>query len=349
MRKQKIVIAAGGTGGHLLPAQQLSLALEQEAEILFVGHGLEASPFFHRGRFSFHPIQAAPFHLSPKALFRFAAISCRSIGESLSLLRSYLPDLVIGFGSFHAFPVLAAAALLRKKIALFEANCQLGKVNRLFSPFAYLVAAQFPLARREELVPLLPWKERSTSWQRTAALEKYNLDPSLKTCLVFGGSQGALFLNQMAPIALPADLQAIHLAGKEERLEEVRLSYAKRGIRAAVKAYEEEMESAYAAADIAFCRSGASTIAELIAHQIPALLVPYPFSTDGHQVANGRFLAKNVGGGIMVQQSEGTPEILSAALRTLLDLAEECKRALGVYAEECKGRESLAAKIARGI
>ncbi len=349
MKKQKIVIAAGGTGGHLLPAQQLALLLEQEAEILFAGHGLERSPFFQRNRFPFHPIDAAPLRFSLKALLRFASVSCRSIGQSISLLHSFRPDLVIGFGSFHAFPVLAAAALLRKKIALFEANCQLGKVNRLFSPFAHLLAAQFPFSKKAELVPLLPWKERRAPWERKAALEKYKLDPDKKTCLVFGGSQGALFLNRIAPLILHDSMQAIHLAGKEERVEEVKDAYAKRGLIAAVKAYEEEMESAYAAADVAFCRSGASTVAELIAHQVPALMVPYPFSTDGHQIANGRFLAKIVGGGIMALECEATPEVLSAQLKALLDRAKECKGALGAYAKECRGRESLAAKITRGL
>lgn len=349
MKRKKIVIAAGGTGGHLLPAQQLSSSLAKEADILFAGHALEKSPFFRRDLYPFSSIEAAPLSFSPKGLLRFIAVSCSSIWTAVKLLKSHNPDLVVGFGSFHAFPVLAAAALLRKKILLFEANCQLGKVNRLFAPFAKILAAQFPFSDKAEPVPLLPWVKKSSSWERIQAQEKFKLDPGRKTCLVFGGSQGALFLNRMAPLILPSTLQAIHLAGKNERVEEVQLQYANRGIRAAVLAYEEDMESAYAAADVAFCRAGASTIAELIAHQIPALLIPYPFSTDGHQIANARFLAKNVGGAIMMLEHEGGVESLSLAFLSLLDREEECRRVLGVYRSQSAGRESLADKIMRGV
>lgn len=345
MKRQKIIIAAGGTGGHLLPAQQLSLALKKEADLLFVGHGLADSPFFCREEFPFHPLRAVPL----QGLLRFTAVSFRSIWQALSLLRSFRPDLVVGFGSFHVFPILAASVILRKKIFLFEANCQLGKVNRLFAPFAHTLAAQFSIPGKVSLVPLLPWKEKAASWEREAACAKFGLDPSRLTCLVFGGSQGAQFLNRMAPLALPANVQAIHLVGKEEREEEVSQLYAKRGIRASIKAYEGEMESAYAAADFALCRSGASTIAELIAHELPALLIPYPFSTDGHQIANARFLAKNVGGGIMMPEEEADLSCLSQAILSLLESREERRRSLGVYRKECAGRESFAERIMRGI
>ncbi len=342
------MIAAGGTGGHLFPAQQLSVELERRAEIFFLGEGLERSPFFQKERFPFQTIAAAPLLFSLSGLLRFTGVSCKSICKALFLLRSLSPDLVIGFGSFHAFPVLAAAAFLRKKILLFEANCQMGKVNRLFSPFAS-IAAQFPLPGKVELVPLLPWKKKPSTWSPNAARERFGLDPDRITGLVFGGSQGALFLNKMAPIVLPSFVQAIHLAGKEERVEEVRLLYAKRGIKAAVIAYESEMDCAYAAADFAFCRAGASTIAELIAHELPAILIPYPFSTDGHQIANARFLAKNVGGAIMMLEQAATAESLSLAIASLLEQAKEFRNALGAYRQECAGRESLADRVMRGI
>lgn len=348
MKRQRILIAAGGTGGHLLPAQQLSSALEKRADLLFAGHRLGESAFFRRDHFSFHSIEAAPLVLSPKGLIRFAAISCRSVWQALKLLRSYQPDLVIGFGSFHAFPILAAAALLRKEILLFEANCQIGKVNRLFAPFATYVAAQFPFPGKIELVPLLPWKEKTSTWNKAAAREKYGLDPTRTTCLVFGGSQGAAFLNKAAPFALPASVQAIHLSGKEERLAEVERLYAEAGVPVAVKAYEAEMESAYAAADFAICRSGASTIAELIEHELPALLIPFPYSTDGHQIANGRFLAKIVGGGIMMLEQEANRESMQRAALSLLERAAEHRQSLAAYRQECKGRESFAEKIMRG-
>jgi len=344
--RKKILISAGGTGGHLLPAQQLSLALRDRADLLFVGHGLERSPFFRRDLFAFHSMEAAPLRLA--RLFPFIQISCKSIWRSLALLRSYRPDLVIGFGSFHAFPVLAAAVLLRRKILLFEANCQFGKVNRLFARFADYTAAQFPLPGKVELVPLLPWREKVRIWDKTAALRKFGLEEGRKTCLIFGGSQGAAFLNRAIAQVLPANLQAIHLVGKEERIREVQDLYARVCIPACVLAYEEEMESAYAAADFAICRAGASTIAELIAHQLPALLIPYPYSTDDHQVANARFLAKNRGGAIMMLEQQATQTALVQAVHSLIEHADEYREKLGLYKEECEGRVGWSQRILEG-
>jgi UDP-N-acetylglucosamine--N-acetylmuramyl-(pentapeptide) pyrophosphoryl-undecaprenol N-acetylglucosamine transferase len=235
---------------------------------------------------------------------------------------------------------------MRKQIVLFEANCQLGKVNRLFSPFAKSTTAQFPLPKgRVELVPLLPWKERSPLMDKAEAKEKYGLNPEKMTCLVFGGSQGASFLNRAVPRALSSSMQAIHLTGKEERVDEVTNLYAEMGISASVRAYESEMERAYAAADFAICRSGASTIAELIGHELPALLIPFPFSSDGHQVANAEFLAKKVGGATMLLEETACQEALLSEVMRLIENRDVLRDVLRVYRKECEGRESFAARI----
>ncbi len=343
MKKKRILIAAGGSGGHLLPAQQLSLSLKEHADVVFAGHRLSQSAFFEHDQFPFHSIEAAP--LSFKRLFSFAWISCRSIVKAIRLLRSFQPDLVIGFGSYHSFPVMTAAVLLRKKISLFEANCQLGKVNRLFSPFAQSTVAQFPLQSTIDLVPLLPWKERAPARDKREAKQLYGLDPDKTTYLVFGGSQGAAFLNRAIPAALDSSMQAIHLAGKEERVEMVVRFYRERGIAASVKAYEPEMDSAYAAADFAICRSGASTMAELIAYELPALLIPFPFSADSHQITNAEFLAKKINGATMLLEAESHQEALMSKLNDLIDQREAFQEALRVYRKECEGRMSFAARI----
>ncbi len=133
MNRTKILIAVGGSGGHLLPAQQLAHELQSHAEIFFAGHRLETSAFFKQDAFPFQSISAAPLRYSLRGLWMFFKMNLRGICQSISAIRKFRPDLVVGFGSFHSFPVLAAAWLMRQNIALFEANCLMGKVNRLFS------------------------------------------------------------------------------------------------------------------------------------------------------------------------------------------------------------------------
>lgn len=350
MKRKKILLAAGGSGGHLLPAQQLCDDL-QGADLLFAGHGLESSPFFDRSRFSFRSIESAPLG-KPIA---FCCASICSTARAMRLLRLFNPDVVIGFGSYHAFPILAAAVLLRKRIVLFEPNCSMGKVIRLFAPFAHAIASQFPLQKRgsgkfqfcndlknELLVPLLPWKKREIF---SDARKRFGLDPSKMTCLIVGGSQGASFLNRQIPSVLPSILQAIHLTGKQESVEEVRRAYKQAKICCYVSAFEQEMEAVYQACDLAICRSGASTIAELIAHELPALLIPFPYSAGGHQIANAEFLAKKSGGATMLLERDADAKALSSALAELLERSESMRLALGKMRSECAGRQSLGSII----
>ena len=317
---RKILIAAGGSGGHLLPAQQLALMMKEESEILFAGLYLSKSPFFQREGFPFQEISAAPL----SNLFRFCFRTFLGICQSIRLILSYRPDLVVGFGSYHSFPVLAAAVLLRKKILLYEANCQMGKVNRFFFPFSKVLAHQFPMVQKSDKfrsVPYFPWIGTQSKHTSGEARRFYGLDFSRPVCLVFGGSQGASFLNESAPLVL-SECQVIHLTGKEESVDLVRERYRQKGIKAYVLGFEREMGRAYAAADFALCRSGAGTTAELLSHQIPAVMVPYPHAADDHQSANARLFCETAKGGIWISQMR-SDQLQSAVV--------ECMNRLGDF------------------
>ncbi len=303
-KRRKVLIAVGGSGGHLLPAQQLALTLKDSAEIAFAGFGLAKSPFFQKEAFFFQDIESA----SPFQPLCFLYKSAVGIGRSFKLFSSFRPDVVVGFGSYHSFPVLAAASLRRLPIVLYEANCVLGKVNRLFSPFAKCLGLQFPLMGsknlpKHHLVSYFPWIKTPQVYTKEEAKAFYGLDSSLPVCLVFGGSQGAAFLNGIAPKYL-SGFQVIHCAGKGASLEEIRSLYEVSGVRAFVQHFELDMNRAYRAADLALCRSGAATLAELITHALPAVLVPYPHAADQHQKANAKFFCEGVKGGLWVEQSE---------------------------------------------
>ena len=344
----KVVIAVGGSGGHLLPAQQLAEDLKKEAEILFAGHRLDSSPFFRRDLFSFQTIPSAPLKLSPNGLFEFFKAMAQGVRSSIRLINAFRPDVVVGFGSFHSFPLLVAASLMRRKIVLFEANCLLGKVNRLFAFDAKIVAAQFFLnnhSKNLSLVPLLPWKKEPLTMEKSQALKELGLDSDRLTFLVFGGSQGAAFLNRSIPRCLPADSQVIHLAGNDQAAAEVRESYRKKAILAVVKDFEPNMPLLYAAADVAICRSGAGTMAELIRYSLPAILIPFPFAADDHQKVNAEFLVKKIQGASMILETDATSRAISQAIEKMIRGSMNCRAALIRFREECEGRISLCQQI----
>lgn len=302
----KVLIGVGGTGGHLFPAKQLSEKLVDD-DVLFAGHKLEKSPFFDKN----HPFVEI---ISTGSLKKIHLL-LKGIYQSIRLIIRFKPDVVVGFGSFHSFPVLFAAALLRKKIVLFEANCSLGRANRFFAPLANKIAFQFPIKHKKAAyVPLLPWIANKKS------SKKYEKDPDRLTILVFGGSQGARFLNETFPKVaslLTFPFQVIHLTGKDD-------SNVKYSVPSVVMEFESDMEAAYRVADIVVCRSGASTTAELIRYQKPALIVPYPYAYD-HQRKNGEFLGR---GAKVVAQDEATPEKLACELERLKKEIPSHKKAL---------------------
>jgi UDP-N-acetylglucosamine--N-acetylmuramyl-(pentapeptide) pyrophosphoryl-undecaprenol N-acetylglucosamine transferase len=306
----KVLIATGGSGGHLFPSRQLAELLKG-CEVIFAGHKLENTPFFDR-KVPYHEIASA----SSKKKW---PILLKGLWQSIKLLFRFKPDVVVGFGSFHSFPVLMAAAILRKKIILFEANGSLGKVNRFFVPFAEKLALQFPIPHKKAVyVPLLPWTVKPSSGK------KYEKDPKRMTILVFGGSQGAAFINKTfceAAKLLTFPFQVIHLTGKED--PEVNYS-----VPAVVKSFEEDMAAAYAVADMAVCRCGAGTTAELIRYKIPAVLIPYPYAHD-HQRKNGEFL-KN--GARMLLQKDANPVRLASEIEKLKEQIEAHKKALSEIA-----------------
>lgn len=305
MKKKKVLLACGGSGGHVIPAEQLYTLLQHKADVLLAGHGLAKNPFVNKS-LSFVDIPAGP--LGKMAFFTQGFLGfCKAI----KMLIKFSPDVVVGFGSYHTFPLLLAAFCLRKKLILFEANLRLGKVNRLFAKAAATIATQFVYQKKETtLVQPLPWGLRPKCL-RKEALQYFNLDERKTTFLVFGGSQGAKFLNEQMPKALQGfeNIQVIHFTGKGT------VSYA---CPSCVKEFETRMDLAYTAADLVICRSGAGTIAELLQHQKRALLIPFPYATDNHQVENGRFFADTMQGGTVLEQSNATSEKIAEEIRKLL-------------------------------
>lgn len=341
-----IVIAVGGTGGHLYPARVLAEDLvnkSPETEVLFLGHGLSRSPFFARDKFSYRDIPSAAFSL--KKLWRIPKACVRIVQGVLKAqicLYTHRPILVVGFGSYHSLPVLIAAYLCRIPYILFEANAILGKVNKLFSKKALLTTYQlFPLPEAavsttfvKTILPREPSKFLRVS--KEAARNYFGLDTHTTTLLVFGGSQGATTLNALVIEALEIlkakdrKLQVIHFIGLSTSLQEVESAYKRLGIDASVKRQEQQMAYAYSAADLLLSRAGANTVAEQVYHQLPAIFIPYPYLADDHQTWNARYVSDELKGGIVLAQKGLSADILASQIESALhkEAHESMKTAL---------------------
>lgn len=321
---KKIIIAAGGTGGHLFPAQALAKELidvQIGIELLFAGANLSTNAYFEREQFRYRDIvSSAPF--GGKAM-RAALIIAKGICQSLKLMRQEKPDLIVGFGSFHTFPILCAAALKNIPFILFESNAIPGKVVRLFSKKAEVSGIYFPEAGSllkgkvcEVHIPSGVKKKHT----REEAYRYFDLNPEIPTLLVFGGSQGAKKINQLLFEVLPVlkctNFQLLHFTGNEEVAAQSTQICKKLGIRCCVKKFEPEMQLAYTIADVALCRSGAITISELLHYEVPALLIPFPAASDEHQLKNAEYIVK-INGATVFQESTVT---LNALAQTLLSL-----------------------------
>ena len=318
-KREKILVAVGGSGGHILPAEALvkELVQKQEFEVLFAGAGLEKNPFFDKKTYSYQNISSS--QKSPLKLVQ-------GFVQSLKLIRRYQPDLIIGFGSFHSLPLLAAALFLRYPYVLYASDIMPGRVVRLFAPFARFVGLSFPEAKKHvrgqmRLVapPLRDKVKEKTS--REEALSYFGLDPERKTLLVFGGSQGAKRLSDLVSQALQGlkreGLQVIHFCGVPEKVKELSDFYKASNVSAVVKAFEPEMGLAWSAADAVVCRSGAMTLLEQLYHQVPALYVPFPYAKDNHQKLNAHY-GELLGAGTLLEEKMLTPDLLMRAIDDLL-------------------------------
>jgi len=344
-RKKKVILAAGGTGGHLFPAQKLAKDLQLQTDILFVGSGLKTNPFFYRDQFSFKEIKSrTPF--KRKKVFACLAIIAGII-QSLKVLKDFKPDLVVGFGSFHSFPLLAAAKLKKIPYVLFESNCFPGKVNRLFSKWARVSAIQFDEASKnlrgkavEVSMPL--WNEKKVD--KTLARAYFGLDPSLFTLLIFGGSQGAGNINDLIYSSLKNTpekytFQVIHITGSKEQSEKMKTLYASLKLKAFVKEFEEEMSLAWQSADLAICRSGAATLAEQIAYEVPAILIPYLLASDQHQKKNATFMMHRVRGAVDLSEEGLTSSHLIRTINSLIENNQERLKAMRDAIKQFKLRQ----------
>ena len=346
----RVLLAGGGTAGHVFPAIALAELLQHDrgAAVEFVGspQGQEARLVPVAG-FVFHPVAAEqmPRKISGGAL--------RAPFTALASVRACRPivaraDVVVGMGGYASLPAVLAARWMKKPLVLHEQNAVPGIVNRLAARWARAVAVAFVdaiprFASRANRTVLTgnPVRERILHVpQRRESLAKeacaeLGLDPEVLTVLVSGGSQGALALDRLVAGALPllegrADLQLLALTGPGHLadIQTAASSFATPRVRAVE--FLERIELAFAIADIALARAGASSVSELAVCGVPSVLIPYPHATENHQEANARELERAGAARVLLQPSL-TPHVLASTLTSLL-ADDEARRRMGAAA-----------------
>lgn len=347
----RTIIAGGGTGGHVFPGIALAAALRERGapeDVLFVGtpRGLEATAAPQAGfRFEAVPARQVRGGGPLRALGGGIAL-IRAAVSALRLIRRFRPDLVVGVGGYAAAPVVVAAWLGRVPIVLLEQNVIPGATNRVLGRLARLVCVSFP-----ETATSFPGARvvcTGNPVRREVVEAAGNRRPAGDggpTVLVVGGSAGAHRLNVEVVDAISRlstqvpGLRVVHQTGAADA-DATRSRYAEIGVDAEVEPFFGDMARLYRIADLAVCRAGATTIAELLAVGIPAILVPYPYAADDHQRRNAEAITAN-GAGMLILDRELTGERLAAALGPLLtDPArrEQMARAARVLARPDAGR-----------
>jgi UDP-N-acetylglucosamine--N-acetylmuramyl-(pentapeptide) pyrophosphoryl-undecaprenol N-acetylglucosamine transferase len=326
----RIVISGGGTGGHIYPALALARYLRRrdpQAELLFVGseEGLEQKIVPAAG-FAMETVPARGFQRNLRGLLPFSRVLWRGLSQARKILIRFQPDIVFGTGGYVSAPVIMAALLSRLPTALHEQNAQPGLANRLLAPLVERVCLSF-----EESRGAFPQRSRAVftgnprasevaSVERRAAQEQLGLDPSLETILVYGGSRGALRINEvvtdfLAAGSLPPSTQLLYVTG-EIYYREVKEKLGLLPKRVRLYPYLDEMPAALAAADLAVTRAGATTLAELTALGLPAILVPSPNVVHNHQYHNARLLEK-AGAALLIEEKNFNRYRLQRELKRL--------------------------------
>jgi UDP-N-acetylglucosamine--N-acetylmuramyl-(pentapeptide) pyrophosphoryl-undecaprenol N-acetylglucosamine transferase len=331
----RLLVAGGGTGGHVFPG----IALAEEVvlrhpknDVVFVGtaRGLEAQVVPAAG----FPIELVDVKgLKGKGLvgvLQNLLLLPRAFLRSVAILKRWRPDMVVGVGGYASGPVVLAAWLMRIPTAVQEQNAVAGLTNRLLGRFVRAAftafpeaAANFPRRRVHQLGNPIR-RQLLDNFMRPSA------DHERSRLLVFGGSQGAHALNMRVVEALPhlADLKErlaiVHQTGARDR-DQVERGYRAVGFQPDVRDFITDMSRAYAEADLVLCRAGATTLAELTVCKKPSILVPFPAAADNHQVINAQSLVA-AGAATMIEERDLTGELLAAEIRAIMQNPERRRR-----------------------
>lgn len=321
----KVILAAGGSGGHIIPALATNKELcAQGIDVLLLGKGLQNHPSLQGQTLSYREIPSGlPTLVHPVQALKSIYSICMGYKKAKKEIELFSPDLVIGFGSYHSLPILLAA--LRKRIPIFlhEQNLSPGRVNRLFARFAKGIGVTF-----SPVITQLPGQAQKVSLPRREVSSISPLADRMHTyspviCVV-GGSQGARTLNLQVPQALVAvaknypQMYVHHIAGPKGDVSSIQHVYSQGEVACCVKSFEDDMLGVLLSADLVISRAGATILDEILWAKVPGVIIPYP-GAYGHQEENAKFFVQQVGGGSMILEKCLSKGLLEEHILLALD------------------------------
>ncbi|MFK8250241.1 undecaprenyldiphospho-muramoylpentapeptide beta-N-acetylglucosaminyltransferase [Ancylobacter terrae] len=324
--KTLVLLAAGGTGGHLFPAEALAGVLTARGVVVDLATDARAARY--AGHFPARELHVLPAETvrgrSPVALARTGLTLATGILKGYRMMRRLKPAVVVGFGGYPTVPPILAGVLAGRPTLIHEANGVMGRANAMLAPRVTAIATGYPdiLAA----TPALAAKAHHTGNPVRPAVREAAAIPFVPPVpggtlelLIFGGSQGARVMSEVVPAALErldpmlrARLRLVQQSRPED-IESVRETYARLGVTAELAPFFNDLPARMARSQLVIGRSGASTVAELSVIGRPSILVPLPHALDQDQLANASALAAS-GGALLVEQSIFTPERLAAEL-----------------------------------
>jgi UDP-N-acetylglucosamine--N-acetylmuramyl-(pentapeptide) pyrophosphoryl-undecaprenol N-acetylglucosamine transferase len=326
-----VLIAAGGTGGHLFPAESLAVALRRRGirVALATDHRVGALAESFPAEEVIEIPSATPSGGNPVMMAKAALVLGAGTLRALREIRRLKPAAVVGFGGYPTVPPVLAGALLRVPTAIHEQNGVMGRANRFVAPRVAMIATGFAAVRSIPLNATARLVHTGNPVRPAvidAARTPYPEAPPGGTVrlLVFGGSQGARVMSEVVPAALArlSDHQRSRIAvtqqARGEDLEQVEAEYRRLGVAAQVQPFFKDLPQRIAESHLVVARSGASTVAELAVVGRPSILVPLPGALDQDQAANGASLGA-LGAAVVVPQAEFTPERLAGEIAARLD------------------------------
>jgi UDP-N-acetylglucosamine--N-acetylmuramyl-(pentapeptide) pyrophosphoryl-undecaprenol N-acetylglucosamine transferase len=335
----RVLMAGGGTGGHLFPGVAVAERLVRRMPGAQIQLAATSKDLASRHLVAC-PLETVQL-LSPKLpgsaahMAGFGVRMARAIARSYAYLREYEPDIVIGLGGYGSVAPVMAARARRTPAIVLEQNAVPGKATKFLGRLGAVAAASFAGLhaagfRGRAVLTGNPVRERVMRTRR--AHEELGFDPALPVVAVLGGSLGASGLNWRVASGIEAvaaatgrAFQVIHATGSDEDATVLAHAYEAAGIRSYVRPFFIDMGAVYGTADVALCRAGGTTVAELAALGIPALFVPYPHHRDDHQAKNAEPFVRE-GGASLVREAELTPDALVRELAPLVTDAARRER-----------------------
>ncbi len=348
----RIIIAGGGTGGHLFPGIAVAEEFQKrdpENRVIFIGtqRGIEYRLLGKLG-YELKLIDVEGLKgRGWKALIKGVYAIPNSMWQSRMILRDFRPDVVIGVGGYASGPAVIAAWLMNIPTAIAEQNALAGNTNRILGKFVDRIFLTY-----EQSKGRFPARKVSVTGNpvRAAFAARLSEAPKMRAIrqiLVFGGSQGAAAINKTAVAMLPMlqkikdRVRVVHQTGERD-CEEVRRAYERAGMEAEVQPFIVDMASAYAASDLIICRAGATSLAEITVAGKASVLIPFPYAADDHQTENARAMVE-AGAAAMIRESELSAEALYSLVESLL---EDDKKLRGMEERsKALGRPDAAARI----